>query len=77
MEGNIFTAVIFNTIDDVVVWQDSLNSNDYKENEYNAALNIFFKSFMSRAGQNGIEFSQTDFLTGATACIIQDWANCT
>ncbi|MDR0503861.1 MAG: hypothetical protein LBH16_11135 [Treponema sp.] len=57
MDGNIFTAVIFNTIDDVVVWQDSLNSNDYKENEYNAAFNNFIKSFMSRAGQNGIEFT--------------------
>jgi len=58
MDGNIITAVIFNTIDDIVVWQDSLNSNDYKENEYNAALNNFIKSFMSRAGQNGIEFTQ-------------------
>ena len=61
MEGNIFTAVIFNTIDDIVVWQDSLNSNDYKGNEYNAAFNNFIKSFMSRAGQNKIEFIQTDF----------------
>jgi len=61
MEGNIFTAVIFNTINDIVVWQDSLNSNDYKENEYNAAFNNFIKSFMSRAGQNRIEFLQADF----------------
>jgi len=58
MDGNIFTAVIFNAVDDIVVWQDSLNSNDYKENEYNAALNNFIKSFISRAGQNGIEFTQ-------------------
>jgi hypothetical protein len=64
MDGNIFTAVIFNTIDDIVVWQDSLNSNDYKENEYNTALNNFIKSFMSRAGQNGIEFSPEASLRG-------------
>jgi len=64
MDGNIFTAVIFNTIDDIVVWQDSLNSNDYKENEYNAALNNFIKSFISRAGQNGIDFSPEASLRG-------------
>ena len=64
MEGNIFIAVIFNTIDDVVVWQDSLNSNDYKENEYYAAFNNFIKSFMSRAGQNGIEFTPEASLQG-------------
>jgi len=64
MEGNIFTAVIFNTIDDVVIWQDSLNSNDYKENEYNAAFNNFIKSFMSRAGQNRIEFTPEASLRG-------------
>jgi hypothetical protein len=58
MDGNIFTAVIFNTIDNNVVWQDSLNSNDYEENEYNAAFNNFIKSFISRAGQNRIEFTQ-------------------
>jgi len=61
MEGNIFSSVIFDTIDDIIVWQDSLNSNDYKENEYNAAFNNFIKSFMSRAGQNKIEFLQADF----------------
>jgi len=57
MDGNIITAVIFNIIDNIAVWQDSLNSNDYKENEYNAAFNNFIKSFISRAGQNGIEFT--------------------
>ncbi|MCL2245272.1 MAG: hypothetical protein FWC03_12540 [Treponema sp.] len=58
MDGNIITAVIFNTIDNTIVWQDLLNSNDYNENEYNAAFNNFIKSFISRAGQNGIEFTQ-------------------
>jgi len=66
MDGNIFTAVIFNTIENIIVWQDSLNSNDYKENEYNAAFNNFIKSFISRAGQNGIEFTQEASPQGQT-----------
>ena len=64
MDGHIFTAVIFDTIDDIIVWQDSLNSNDYKENEYNAVFNNFIKSFLSRAGQNRIEFTPEASLAG-------------
>jgi hypothetical protein len=61
MKGYIFTAVIFNTIHDIFVWQDSLNSNDFEENGYTAAYNNFVNNFISRAGQNGIEFTQADF----------------
>jgi len=56
MDGYIFTAVIFNTINDTVIWQDSINSNDFEENAYNAALEIFINNFKNTALQNGIEF---------------------
>jgi hypothetical protein len=61
MEGYIFTAVIFDTINDTVLCQDSINFNDVNENEYNAGFNNVVNNFISRAGQNGIEFTQADF----------------
>ena len=55
-DGRIFAAVIFNTINDTVVWQDSINSNDFEGNAYNAALEVFIDNFKNTAVQNGIEF---------------------
>ena len=66
--GSITTAFILNSIDDVILWEDSLDSfnydeEDYEENEiYKAAYVNFIDNFRNKCVQNGIEFLQTDFL---------------
>jgi hypothetical protein len=60
MEGSRFTAVIFNTIDDTILWRSSINSYNFLGN-YNEVFNDLIDNFKIKALQNGIEFTKADF----------------
>ena len=68
--GIITTVAILDLINDVILWENSIDTYDYdedyeesKENiEYKEAYNNFIINFRNKCEQTGIEFVQTDFL---------------
>jgi hypothetical protein len=63
--GSIITVVIFDLVNDTILWENSLDTysfwGEHLLEQYKIAYNNFILDFINICGLNGIEFIQTEY----------------